>query len=216
MRHAAPWLAALALSVGLAACSSGRRSAEFTLDGVQPPALNCPVPPSQFGQATPVPDFHEGNGCGVSQGYRVYAISEVGFSQPALITCDLANALNSWIASSVQPTAQAVYGQRIVGLTVAASYACRPRNNVSGSKLSEHGQGDAIDISGFTLADGREVNVLRDYYGSAADQRFLRTVRAQGCGVFHTVLGPGSDPYHRNHIHLDRQRERRGGGAYCH
>ena len=88
-------------------------------------------------------------------------------------------------------------------------------NSQRGAKLSEHGQGDAIDIAGFTLANGREVVVARDYYGNAQDQRFLRTIRAQACGPFHTVLGPGSDPFHRDHIHLDRQHER-SGGAYCH
>ncbi len=210
------WLAAIFLIVALASCSSGKRAAEFTLDGVKAPEGVCPVNPQQFGQAQPIPDFREGNGCGISNGYRVFAIGDVGLDPQAMITCDLADALNSWIASSVQPTAQAVYGQKVVGFKVAASYACRPRNNMRGAKLSEHGQGDAIDIAAFTLADGREVNVLTNYYGSAQDQRFLRSVRAQACGVFHTVLGPGSDPYHRNHIHLDRQRLRRNGGVYCH
>jgi hypothetical protein len=210
------WLAAIFLVAALASCSNGRRAAEFTLDGVAAPEGQCPVNPQQFAQATPIPDFHEGNGCGISHGYRIFAIGDVGFSQPAMVTCDAADALNMWIASSVQPTAQAVYGQRVVAFKVAASYACRPRNNVRGAKLSEHGQGDAIDIAAFTLADGREVTVLTNYYGTAQDQRFLRRVRAQACGVFHTVLGPGSDPYHRDHIHLDRQRLRRNGGVYCH
>ena len=174
------------------------------------------MPPSRFGKASPIPDFSEGNGCGISNGYKVLSIADIGFSETATITCDLADTLNGWITSSVQPAAQQVYGQRVVGFRIAASYACRPRNNVSGAKLSEHGHGDAIDISGFTLADGREVSVLNDYYGSAADQRFLLTIRAQACGPFHTVLGPGSDAEHRNHFHLDRQVERRSGGPYCH
>jgi len=210
------WAAVIMLVVALASCSSGRREAAFTLEGVSAPEGVCAVNPQQFGKAEPIPDFREGNGCGINNGFRVFTIGDVGLSPEAMITCDLADALNTWIASSVQPTAQAVYGQKVVSFKVAASYACRPRNNVRGAKLSEHGQGDAIDIAAFTLADGREVNVLTNYYGNAQDQRFLRTVRGQGCGLFHTVLGPGSDPYHRDHIHLDRQRERRGGGPYCH
>ena len=200
----------------LASCSAGRRNAEFTLDGVQAPPLVCPADPRTFADAVPIPDFQEGNGCGITQGYRVMSLAHIAFSEPAQITCGEANSLNSWVASSVQPAAREIYGQPVVAFKVAASYACRARNNLHGAKLSEHGHGNAIDIASFTLADGREIVVLTGYYGSAADQRFLRTVRAQACGIFHTVLGPGSDFYHRDHIHLDMQALRRHGGVYCH
>ena len=210
--------AVLALCLALldACSSSSRQSAEFTLDGVQAPPSQCPINPQSFGEAAPIPDFHEGNGCGVTNGYHVMSIANVAFNPQATITCDLADALNGWIQSSVQPAAQQIYGSQVVAFRVAASYACRARNSIHGAKLSEHGQGDAIDIAAFTLANGREVVVLTGYYGATQDQRFLRTVRAQACGPFHTVLGPGSDPFHRDHIHLDRQRERRGGGPFCH
>ncbi len=200
----------------LVACSAGRKAAEFTLDGYQEPPAVCPINPQSFAQATPIPDFEEGNGCGMKQAYRVMAVNGVGFSQPAQITCSVADTLKDWLDSSVQPAAQAVYGQRVVSLRVIASYSCRARDNIRGARLSEHGRGNAIDIAAFTLADGHEIVVLTGYYGNVRDQRFLRTVRAQACGPFHTVLGPGSDPYHRNHIHLDMQVERRSGGPYCH
>ena len=75
---------------------------------------------------------------------------------------------------------------------------------------------NAIDIAAFTLEDGREVNVLDDWYSGTSESRaFLRAVRSEACGPFHTVLGPGSDAEHRDHIHLDLQRER-SGGPYCH
>jgi len=38
-----------------------------------------------------------------------------------------------------------------VSVDVAASFACRPRNNSSGARMSEHGFGNAIDFSAFTL-----------------------------------------------------------------
>lgn len=200
----------------LASCSTGRRSAEFTLEGVQPSPLVCPADPRTFADAVPIPDFQEGNGCGITHGYRVMALESIAFSEPAQITCAEANSLNVWVQSSVQKAAHEIYGQPVVGFRVAASYACRARNNIRGAKLSEHGHGNAIDIASFTLADGREIVVLTGYYGNAQDQRFLRTIRAQACGIFHTVLGPGSDSYHRDHIHLDMQTLRRRGGVYCH
>jgi len=210
-------LAGLGLAVlALSSCSSGRRSAQFTLDGVTAPPRVCALNPNQFAQAERVPDFHESNGCGVTNGYRIYTINDVGLSQSALVTCDLADAVSGWVANVVQPMAQSIYGQRVVAIKVAASYACRARNNKFGAKLSEHGFGNAIDIAAFTLSDGREVSVLRDYYNGGADGKFLRAIRARACGLFNTVLGPGSDSNHRDHLHLDKMFLRKGRGTYCH
>ena len=200
----------------LASCSSGRRSAEFTLDGVTPPPRVCALNPQNFAQAERVPDFHSDNGCGVANGYKVYTINDVGLNPSALITCDLADAVSTWLSTVVQPAAQATYGQRVVAIKVLASYSCRSRDNKYGAKLSEHGFGNAIDIGAFILEDGREVNVLRDYYGNGPDQQFLHAIRAQACGLFSTVLGPGSDADHANHFHLDKMFLRPGRGTYCH
>ena len=202
-------------ALALSACSSGMEEKYFTTVGVAKPSGVCSVDPQSFARAEPIKDFSQGNGCGVTNGYKVFEISGVNFSTPATITCGVANTFNDWLQNTVQPRASSIYGQRVVGVTVAASYSCRPRNNRSGAKLSEHGFGNAIDISAFTLADGKEVNVLRDYYGSGNNSNFLSSVRRDACGPFHTVLGPGSDAEHRNHFHLDLQKER-SGGPYCH
>ena len=214
-RAAVKLVASLGLAT-LAACASGRQSAEFTLDGVEPPPSVCPINPLTFADAIAIPDISEGNGCGVTHAYKVSAVSGTQFLNGATINCETADTLNQWFNRTVQPAAQAIYGQRVVSVTVAASYSCRPRDNVSGAKLSEHGLGDAIDFSEFTLENGHEISVERDYYGAPNDQQFLRRIRQEACGPFHTVLGPGSDSYHRNHIHLDMQHDRRNGGPYCH
>ena len=212
---AAIGLVALAVVV-LTSCSSGRQSAAFTLDGVSAPPRVCALNPQNFAQAERVPDFREDDGCGVVNGYKVYTINDVGLSPSALITCDLADAVSTWLSTAVQPAAKAAYGQRVVAIKVAASYSCRARNNKYGAKLSEHGFGNALDIASFTLADGREVSVVSGYYGSAADQKFLRSIRGQACSLFSTVLGPGSDAEHRDHFHLDKMFLRKGRGSYCH
>ena len=199
----------------LASCSSGRRSAEFTLAGVTAPPRVCALNPQDFAQAERVPDFHLDNGCGVANGYKIYTINDVGLNPSALITCDLADSVSTWLSTVVQPAAQATYGQRVVAIKVLASYSCRSRDNKYGAKLSEHGFGNAIDIGSFILEDGREVNVLHDYYGNGPDQKFLHSVRAQACGLFSTVLGPGSDADHANHFHLDKMFLRPGRGTYC-
>jgi hypothetical protein len=78
--------------------------------------------------------------------------------------------------------------------------------------MSEHGFGNAIDISAFTLESGRKVKVEQGFWGSRSEARFLEDVRGDACGQFHTVLGPGSDKHHEDHIHLDMQNRR---SVYC-
>ena len=199
----------------LSACSTGENKPYFRTEGVAPPPSNCAVDPRSFAKAESIPDFTETSGCGARNAYYVYEISGIAFSQPATIRCEVADTLAEWIANSVQPHAKAIFGQNVVSFKILASYACRPRNNKRGTKLSEHGMANAIDIGAFTLADGREINVQNDWYsGPAQNRAFLRAVRSEACGPFHTVLGPGSDAEHHNHIHLDLQKER-GGGPYC-
>ncbi|MDE2445195.1 MAG: extensin family protein [Alphaproteobacteria bacterium] len=206
---------ALTFAAFLSACSTGVEKPYFRTEGVATPVSNCSVDPQSLGRAEPVADFTDPSGCGARRAYRVYDVSGISFSQPALIRCELADTLAEWIAGTVQPRAKAIYGQKIASFKVVASYSCRPRNGKSGAKLSEHGMANAIDIAGFTLQDGREINVERDWYSGPADNRtFLRAIRSEACGPFHTVLGPGADIEHRDHFHLDLQRER-GGGPYC-
>jgi hypothetical protein len=209
-------LSALALLLMLSACSTEVEKPYFKTTGVRTP-LNtaCTANPTSFGEAEPIEDITVGNGCGIRDGYKISTMDDVSFSQPAIVNCSTANTFHDWLQNSVQPRAQDAYGERVVAVKIAASYACRPRNNQRGAKLSEHGMGNAIDVAGFTLASGREVTVLGDYYGKNDSRAFLRSVRADACGPFHTVLGPGSDANHKDHLHLDLQRKR-SGGAYCH
>jgi hypothetical protein len=206
---------ALTLAALLSACSTQVDKPYFRTEGVSSPVSNCSVDPRSLGNIERVPDFSEYNGCGGQNVYKVYDISGISFSQPAIVRCEVADTLAEWISNTVQPRAKAIFGQNVASFKIAASYACRPRNNRSGAKLSEHGMANAIDIAAFTLANGEEINVLEDWYsGSSANRAFLRAIRSEACGPFHTVLGPGSDADHRDHIHLDLQKER-GGGPYC-
>jgi hypothetical protein len=204
-----------AAALAMTACSSGNDLPNFTTEGVIQPVSSCAVDPKSFAKAEPVADFSDGNGCGVSNGFKLYSINGIKLSQPALVTCNVANTLHTWLENVVQPKADQLYGAKITEINVAAAYSCRPRNNVRGAKLSEHGMGNAIDISGFSFDNGKSITVLGNYYGMREDQAFFSSIRHEACGPFHTVLGPGSDANHRDHIHLDLQRER-SGGPYCH
>ncbi|EPX82802.1 extensin family protein [Salipiger mucosus] len=150
-------------------------------------------------------------GCGIQKAVRLRSVAGVGFTQQPVMDCRTAGALKTWINRSLKPAV----GQRgggVARIRVAAHYACRTRNNQRGAKISEHGKGRAIDISGFTLRNGGEVTVLGGW-GTSRDGPMLRRVHSDACGIFGTVLGPGSDGYHADHLHFDTARYR--GGAYC-
>ena len=151
------------------------------------------------------------NGCGIAEPVRISAIDGITFSARPTLNCQAARALQGWLAEDVVPE----IGRRgggVVSVRVLSSYSCRTRNNQPGARLSEHATGNAIDIAGFGLADGREITVLSDW-GSGAEGRILRRLHTAACGRFGTVLGPNADRYHQDHFHVDAASYR--GGAYC-
>ncbi len=202
----------LLLAFVLSACSSDNY---FDTKGLRAPVAMCSVKPSDLGNAERIRDISERNGCEVDNAWRVYSLGNVAFSEPATVNCGVVGSLNEWLASTVQPAAEEQFSEKIVGIDVAASYSCRPRNNSRGAKMSEHGFGNAIDISAFTLESGRKVSVKGGWWsGLRGEKAFLRQIRSDACGQFSTVLGPGSDRHHSDHIHLDMQ-NRRSGQSYC-
>lgn len=150
-------------------------------------------------------------GCGVENAVRVRSVAGVALSTGAVMDCGTANALKKWMESSAKP---ALSGNRggLKSIRVAAHYACRSRNNQRGAKISEHGKGRAIDISGFRFNDGTEVSVLKGW-GARATGKAMRQMHRGACGTFGTVLGPDANKYHRDHFHFDTARYR--SGSYC-
>lgn len=149
-------------------------------------------------------------GCGVSEAVRLRSVSGVTLSQPALIDCNTARALKTWTEKSAKKVLRGV-GGGLAGYQVAAHYACRTRNNQKGARISEHGRGRAIDISGFVLKDGSRLTVLNDW--NSKHGKSMKALHKGACGPFGTVLGPRSDRFHRDHFHFDTARYR--SGAYC-
>ncbi|MDE1130329.1 MAG: extensin family protein [Ascidiaceihabitans sp.] len=149
-------------------------------------------------------------GCGVEHGVRVRSVAGVSLSQQSVMDCGTAKALKRWINKGVKP-AVGSKGGGLSGLKVAAHYSCRTRNNKAGAKISEHGKGRAIDISGLVLNDGRTISVLKGWHN--ADSKTMRRAHKTACGPFGTVLGPNADRYHQDHFHFDTACYR--SGPYC-
>ena len=143
--------------------------------------------------------------CGADHPFKVSALAggTVALNSDATLACPMLPALDQWIAETVQPLAQARFGQPVTMVQSMGSYGCRSINHQQGAALSEHAFGNALDIGGFRLADGREINVQRGWRGDPQESAFLHEVHAGACAAFTTVLGPGSDAFHYNHIHLD-------------
>jgi hypothetical protein len=154
--------------------------------------------------------------CGALQPFTVSATAggRMQLQPAALLRCQMVPAVEDWAQRVVTPAARYYFGTPIVELKVAGSFSCRPMNNVDGAYLSEHGHANAIDISGFTLADGRVVTVKGGWAGGPAERGFLRAVRLGACDLFTTVLGPGYDANHHDHLHLDLARHG-GSGRVC-
>lgn len=128
----------------------------------------------------------------------------------ATLACPLVAALDQWMVHSVQPAAQRWFRQPVVEIRQISSYSCRSMNNQRGARISEHAFGNALDIAAFVLTDGRTVTVKNGWRGAPEEQGFLRDVQAAACDQFTTVLAPGADAFHYDHIHVDLMRRTNG------
>ncbi len=133
---------------------------------------------------------------------------KVALNPPAVVRCSMAEAIVHWIRDDVAPAAAAL-GSALKALD-GSSYECRGRNRMAGAKLSEHGRANAFDLLRVKLANGRMI----DLTDRAAPTEFRASIRQSACARFTTVLGPGADSSHENHVHVDLI-ERRGGYRMC-
>jgi hypothetical protein len=130
----------------------------------------------------------------------------VAVNPPATLACPVISELDRWIAGAVQPAAMRWFGSPVAEIKQISAYSCRGMNGNSRAPISEHAFGNALDIAAFTLADGRTITVKNGWRGLPEEQGFLRDVQAAACDQFSTVLAPGSNVYHYDHIHVDLMR----------
>lgn len=163
---------------------------------------------------SPVPVLAGPGGCGAVDAVLLESVilhdqTKVAVAPPATLRCALAEAVANWVREDVAPAALKL-GAPLRELDNFDSYECRTRNRVPGAMLSEHARANALDVRALKLGNGKligltDVNVAKTW---------REALRANTCARFTTVLGPGSDGYHEQHIHLDLA-ERRGGFKMC-
>lgn len=120
------------------------------------------------------------------------------------VTCPVAIALELWRRDSLAPAARQILGSDIARIEHLGAFSCRRMYGASEGRWSEHATGNAIDIAGFVLEDGRRISVLGDWDAEGAEARFLRAVRDGACKSFATVLSPDYNAAHADHFHLDQ------------
>ena len=164
--------------------------------------------------APSIPDIKGTGGCGGEDLVRLEAIvlpdkRQVSVKPAAILRCAMASALADWIRTDIAPLAAGL-GSTISDLDNFDSFECRGRNRIVGARLSEHGRANALDVRALKLANGRSISLT----DRTVPRELRETVLHSVCARFSTVLGPGSDWYHEDHIHLDLM-ERRGNYRIC-
>ena len=164
--------------------------------------------------APSIPDIHGAGGCGGEDLVRLEAIvlpdkRQVSVKPAAILRCAMASALADWIRTDIAPLATSL-GSAVSDLDNFDSFECRGRNRIVGARLSEHGRANALDVRAFKLVNGRSISLT----DRTVPRELRETVLHSVCARFSTVLGPGSDWYHEDHIHLDLM-ERRNNYRIC-
>jgi hypothetical protein len=182
------------------------------------PQLQAPGPPDQSwsgqnGRPVQPPPYGGRPPLGPNRD-PAYAIASgpAAVAPAATLACPLVSALDAWVTNALQPAAQRWFGEPVIEIKQISAYSCRSMNGQRGAPISEHAFGNALDVAAFTLADGRKVTVKDGWHGPPEERGFLHDVHAAACQQFSTVLAPGSNAFHYDHIHVDLARHASGRG----
>lgn len=121
-----------------------------------------------------------------------------------VMACAFAETFAAFVGDVASPILAWRFGGPLASVQTGPGFQCRSRNNQPGAKPSAHGRGLAIDVAAFTMADGHAMAVKPG--GSGPPDRAFAALRRSACGWFTTVLSPGSDAFHTDHMHLDIER----------
>lgn len=200
----------------LAACTGGgdRRSrapdppTRLTIDS--PQVRVCLANLGQLARFDALPDRDYGGGC---HAFGSVKLSGAGVPVANLgpMTCPLAATFTAWIQNGVMPAARLYLRAELARVETFGSYSCRNINSAQAGRRSEHASANAVDVSGFVLADGRRITLKQDWASADPGVRsFLLAVRTSACRRFKTVLSPDYNSLHADHFHLDM-----GRGPFC-
>jgi hypothetical protein len=145
--------------------------------------------------------------CTVQAAVELDAVSspfgKVSLTGKPTMSCLFARRFTNWVRDVAAPLTLSYMGSKLSVIETAGSFVCRTRDNRRGEKLSEHAKGNAVDVATFRLENRQIVSVGSAVASAKIDGVLLRALRTTACGYFTTVLGPGSDEAHSEHLHFD-------------
>ncbi|MGF9764355.1 extensin family protein [Microvirga sp. 0TCS3.31] len=170
-------------------CLAGLKAAGFEIEPAEPPQLPnelCRIETPVRLKAVPIPTKPE---------------TAVRLANQPILACRFARPFGHWIGDLVAPLVAGIKGSDLKAVQTGPGFECRNRNRATTGKLSAHAQGLAIDIAGFDLANGTTLRIKPE--PDTAPDPALTALRTAACGWFTTILGPGSDEAHHDHLHVD-------------
>ncbi|WEX86874.1 extensin family protein [Sinorhizobium garamanticum] len=162
-----------------------------------------------------VPRISNGPSCGIDYPIELGGLSGGIAVKPAVtLNCQVTEAFAKWVKYELAPSSRYRYWSGVKTIKPLGGYSCRTMNSRRGNPMSEHARGNAIDVGKFVLKNGKEIDVRRKGFFAFRERGLLKAVRSDSCKYFNTVLGPGSDPFHKDHFHFDL-RTRKSGYRHC-
>jgi len=157
------------------------------------------------------PPVQEGR-CSIENPVLLSSLSNgIEVAPASLMACPVAESLARWVSEVVAPEAERQFQSAPTKLLIGTSYQCRDQRN--GAKLSEHALGNGVDVMGFEFAKRAPLTIASQPENSP-EATFQSAIQKAACPIFNTVLGPGSDAAHGDHLHLDL-RQRKGDYRIC-
>ena len=162
-----------------------------------------------------VPRVARGRSCGIDWPIELSGLSGgIRIKPAAKVNCQITEAFARWVKNELVPSTRVRYLSGVSAIHQMSSYSCRTMNSQKGAAMSEHAKGNAIDVGKIVLKNGKAISIEKKGFFAFREKGLLKAVRGDSCKYFSTVLGPGSDRFHKDHFHFDL-RARKSGYRHC-
>ncbi|MDQ6702592.1 MAG: extensin family protein [Pseudomonadota bacterium] len=147
-------------------------------------------------------------GCDIETPVRLKAVklapqwrTSIRLPDKPTLSCRFGERFGHWLRDLVAPLIAGELAVELKSVRTGPGYECRNSNRADAGKISAHASGLAADVASFELANGRTLAIKPN--GDEYLRATVDAIRVAACGWFTTVLGPGSDAAHADHIHVD-------------
>jgi hypothetical protein len=146
--------------------------------------------------------------CAIATPVRLKAVkllprwrTSIRLPEEPTLSCQFGERFGHWLRDLVAPLIAGELAVELKSVHTGPGYECRNRNRAGIGKISAHASGLAVDVASFELANGETLAIKPN--GDEHLRATVDAIRVAACGWFTTVLGPGSDAAHAEHMHID-------------